>query len=108
MGLNSVAALIPGYNFSANKFAKALLDGGPSMLKRGLIAGAMDWVWFHIFLVYMVMLVDLLPIHVAILLSSTNRVSAFGQPMLHTTIHTPCLRMSDLFPYVSSSFLVYE
>jgi hypothetical protein len=44
----------------AAKHADALLDDGSSMLERGLTVGVMDRVRLHTFLVYMVMLVDLL------------------------------------------------
>ena len=38
----------------ADKLVRVVLDGGPSMLERGHIAGDNDRTWLHIFLVFMI------------------------------------------------------
>lgn len=62
IGSNVTLVLANHLSIETAKLGDALLDGGPSMLKRALIGGCMDRVWHHIVLVSMVMFVDFLPI----------------------------------------------
>ena len=60
------------------KLVHVVLDCGQSILERGHIAGGIDRMRFHIICIHDI--VDLLPIHIAILFRATYEVQCCGQP----------------------------
>ena len=56
MAIESNTTLMPIWHLRIvmAKLIHALLDGGPSMLERACTVITMDWMWFHVVLVFMV------------------------------------------------------
>ena len=93
------ATLVPANHVRivAAKLVHTLLDNGPPMLETSLITCGMDRQRLHIFLMFMVRLVDIFPILVSLLLGSTYRVHVVAnQDSYNKSSHG--LRMLDLLP----------
>lgn len=76
------------------------------MLERGHIAGGIDRLWLHIFLVFMIVLVDIFSILVALLLHTRYRImlvahqdSTNKKTSKVVSIGPLALGFFDLFPW---------